>query len=124
MTITTTTNAVINKSIWQKIIPLIDEFTVSYHAENLPKHERLFFDNLLKLKEKNKRVKCVVMMHNDSVLWNKSINAVKFCQENSIRYLAKTFDGEDRSYSKVQFNTARNKTTFFYLIKKKSLWTK
>ena len=55
LTITTTTNAVINKSIWNKIILLIDEFTVSYHAEHLPKQETLFFNNLLTLKNNNKR---------------------------------------------------------------------
>jgi hypothetical protein len=104
LTIITTTNAVINKSIWKKIINLIDEFTVSYHAENLPKQESLFFDNLLELKKNNTRVKCIVMMHTDPVLWIKSLNAVEFCQKNSINYLAKPFDNMDLFYSKEQFN--------------------
>jgi sulfatase maturation enzyme AslB (radical SAM superfamily) len=107
LTITTTTNAVVNKSIWKKIIPLIDEFTVSYHAENLPKQEHLFFNNLLEVKKSDKRVKCVVMMHNLPNLWNKSLNAVEFCQENSIRYIAKPFDNMDLFYSKEQFNYLR-----------------
>jgi len=104
LTITTTTNAVINKSIWKKIIPLIDEFTVSYHAENLSKHERLFFDNLLEVKKSNKRVKCVVMMHNLPELWGKSLNAIEFCQENAIGYIAKPFDGPGEAYTKEQFD--------------------
>jgi hypothetical protein len=104
LTITTTTNAVINKSIWKKIIPLIDEFTVSYHAENLPKQEKLFFLNLLELKNHNKRVKCVVMMHNLPTHWGKSISAVNFCQANNIRYIVKPFDNSDLEYTTEQFN--------------------
>ena len=105
LTITTTTNAVINKSIWAKIIPLVDEFTVSYHAENLPKQERLFFNNLLELKTQNKRVKCVVMMHNHPDRWAKSIAAVEFCKLHNIKHLAKPFDQHEDtfSYSKEQF---------------------
>lgn len=106
LTITTTTNAVINKAIWEKIIPLIDEFTVSYHAENLPKQEKLFFNNLLSLKEFNKRVKVVVMMHAN--LWENSIRAIEFCKSNSIRYLAKPYDNPELSYSKEQFNFIKN----------------
>jgi MoaA/NifB/PqqE/SkfB family radical SAM enzyme len=107
LTITTTTNAVVNKSIWKKIIPLIDEFTVSYHAENLPKQEQLFFDNLLKLKDNNKRVKCVVMMHNNPQLWEKSIGALEFCKNNGIKSVAKSFDNYDKpnlNYTNEQFN--------------------
>jgi hypothetical protein len=103
LTITTTTNAVINKGIWSKIIPLIDEFTVSYHAENLPKQEQLFFDNLLELKKNNSRVKCVVMMHTDTELWKKSIAAIEFCKTNSIKFLAKPVDNRNLLYSNEQF---------------------
>jgi len=108
LTVTTTTNAVINKSIWTKIIPLIDEFTVSYHAENLPKQERLLFNNLLTLKEFNKRVKVVVMMHADPGLWQNSIKAIEFCQTNNIRYLAKPYDNHDLSYSNEQYEYIKN----------------
>jgi pyruvate-formate lyase-activating enzyme len=103
LTITTTTNAVINKSIWHKIIPLIDEFTISYHAENLYKQEKLFFNNLLEVKNKGKRVKCVVMLHNQPTLWSKSIDAIEFCKTNGIRYIAKPFDNSDLAYSAEQF---------------------
>ena len=104
LTITTTTNAVVNKSIWKKLLHLIDEFTVSYHAENLPKQEQLFFANLLDLKDNNKKVKCVVMMHNTPALWKKSVNAVEFCQANDIRYVAKPFDNPGLSYTSEQFD--------------------
>lgn len=101
LTITTTTNGIINKRIWQKIIPLIDEFTISYHAETLPKQEKLFYDNLLEAHQSDSRVKCVVMMHD--TLWEKSMACVKFCKEHGINYIAKPFDNIDRSYSEEQF---------------------
>lgn len=108
LTITTTTNAVINKNIWSNIIPLIDEFTVSYHAEHLPKQSKLFFNNLFTLKELNKRVKVVVMMHADLELWKNSIAAIEFCQTNNIRYLAKPYDNPDLSYSDEQYDYIKN----------------
>lgn len=108
LTFTTTTNAVINKNIWEKVITLIDEFTVSYHAEHLPKQSRLFFDNLIRLKELNKRVKVVVMMHADPILWDNSIKAIEFCEKNSIRYLAKPYDNHDLSYSNEQYEYIKN----------------
>jgi MoaA/NifB/PqqE/SkfB family radical SAM enzyme len=106
LTVTTTTNAVINVNIWEKIVPLIDEFTVSYHAENLPKQEKLFFSNLLSLKKLNKRVKVVVMMHSE--LWENSIRAIEFCKSNSIRYLAKPYDNNNLSYSNKQYDYIKN----------------
>jgi hypothetical protein len=108
LTITTTTNAIIIKKIWEKIISLVDEFTVSYHAENSEKQEKLFFNNLLSLKNLNKRVKCVIMMHHASDKWIKSVNATKFCQANNIRYIAKPLDGLDISYSNEQFEYMKN----------------
>ena len=110
LTIITTTNAVINKSIWKKIVPMIDEFTVSYHAENLPKQERLFFDNLLELQRQNKRFKSIVMMHNDPSLWDKSISAIEFLKNNNMRYLPKAVDrvNNDWAYTKEQFDWMKN----------------
>jgi hypothetical protein len=106
LTIITTTNAVVNKSIWQKLIPLIDEFTVSYHAENLSKQERLFFDNLLMLQKFNKRVKVVVMMHNNPMLWKKSVAAIDFCKTHNFKFVSKPFDQNEKSlaYTGKQFD--------------------
>ena len=108
LTITTTTNAIIIKKIWEKIVPLIDEFSVSYHAENLPKQEKLFFDNLLYLKNANKRVKCIIVLHNLLDKWYKSVDAIKFCKENDIRYIAKPLDNSDMSYTSDQFEFMKN----------------
>jgi hypothetical protein len=104
LTITTTTNAIVKQSIWGKVIDLIDEFTVSYHAENLPKQEKLFFENLLELKNNNKRTKCVVMMHNVPELWIKSSEAVEFCKQHDIRCIPKPFDNPGLAYTTDQYS--------------------
>lgn len=108
LTITTTTNAIITKRIWNNIISLIDEFTVSYHAENLENQEKLFFNNLLSLKNSNKRVKCVIMMHYLPDKWKKSMSAIKFCQDNNIRHIAKPLDNPDVYYNNDQFEYMKN----------------
>jgi pyruvate-formate lyase-activating enzyme len=105
LTITCTTNAVIGKKHWAEIVPLVDEFTVSYHPENLSKQKQQYLDNILYLKEQNKRVKAIVMMHNNPTMFADSESVVDFCKEYNIRYLAKPLDnvGEQWSYSPEQF---------------------
>ena len=49
LTVTTTTNAIVAPHKLEKIIPLIDEFTVSYHTENTAEQKQQFRDNLLKI---------------------------------------------------------------------------
>ena len=104
LTIICTTNGVISKKIWNRVIDLIDNFTVSYHAENLPKQEKLFFENISTLNKK-KSFKCVVMMHSTPGRWEKSLNCIEFCKTNNIKYIAKPFDEPDgdRTYTVEQF---------------------
>jgi hypothetical protein len=63
LTVTTTTNAIISSDKLAGILPLIDEFTVSYHVENSTKNKKLFRNNLLTIKAAGRRQKCVVLMH-------------------------------------------------------------
>lgn len=106
LTITCTTNGIIGSNQWSKIVDLIDEFSVSYHAETLPKQKEQYLKNVLFLKEKNKRFKCVIMMHNDPVLFEEAEKIEEFCQQHKIRYVKKPLDNieEKWSYSPDQFN--------------------
>ena len=106
LTITCTTNGVVGTNQWERIVPLIDEYTVSYHSESLPKQKQQFKDNILYLKKQNKRVKCVVLMHNDTELFADSEKIIEFCKENEIRHLAKPLDNSDPewAYNREQFN--------------------
>ena len=109
LTITCTTNAVVGPARWQQIVPLIDEFSLSYHAENLPKQHQQYLDNALYLKQHQRRFKCVVMMHNDPLMWERASTVIEFCKEHSLRYVAKTVDSaaEEWSYSPKQFSTLK-----------------
>ena len=105
LTITCTTNAIVGKRHWEEIVPLVDEFTVSYHTENLPKQKQQYLDNLMYLKEQGKRFKAIVMMHNNPIMFADSEKIVEFCKEHNMRYLAKPLDntGEQWTYSPEQF---------------------
>jgi len=94
LTVTCTTNGVIGQTLWSRIVPLIDEFTVSYHAENLPKQKQQVLNNLLYLKENNIRFKCVVMMHNDLKKFEDSKAVITFCKDNNLRYIVKPLDNQ------------------------------
>lgn len=109
LTVTCTTNAVVGPRRWAEIVPLVDEFTISYHAEALEKQQQQYFDNVLYLKQHSKRFKCIIMMHNDQDLFKKSQQALEFCQKNDIRYVVKPLDnqGTEWTYTGEQFNKMR-----------------
>jgi hypothetical protein len=106
LTITCTTNAIVGKKQWERIVPLVDEFSVSYHAENLPKQHQQYLDNVLYLLEHNKQFKCIIMMHNDPAMFVAAEQVVEFCKEHRIRYLVKPLDntGPEWSYNHDQFS--------------------
>ncbi len=109
LTITCTTNGVVGANQWRRIVPLIDEFTLSYHTESLPKQKEQYKNNVLYLKEHNRLFRCVVMMHNDQDLWLDSMAMVDWCKQQQVRYTAKPFDNtyQEMSYSKEQFNNLK-----------------
>lgn len=123
LTVTTTTNAIISEKKLEKIIPYINEFTVSYHTENTVKQQAQFKKNLLLIKKYEKRLKCVVMMHATEHLFNDAHLFGQWCLENQIQYLPKQLDYSSSSthlnysknqifwlenlYQKKQFNSDR-----------------
>jgi len=92
LTVTTTTNAIITDKKLDEIIPWIDEFTVSYHAENTVKQKNLFKNNLLKIKKANKRLKCVILMHPGADLFEDTQHMINWCQQNQIKFLPRQLD--------------------------------
>ena len=94
LTVTCTTNGVVGQNQWARIVPLIDEFTVSYHAENYPKQKQQYLDNITYLKEVNKRFKSVVMMHNNEEYFADAEAIVNFCKSNNIRHVVKPLDNQ------------------------------
>lgn len=92
LTVTTTTNAILSKKTLDKIIPLIDEFTVSYHSENNNKQKQQFKDNLITISQSGKRMKCIVLMHHNELLFDDANEILNWLKEHNIRVLPKQLD--------------------------------
>jgi hypothetical protein len=104
LTVTTTTNAIVSKKILSSVMPLIDEFTVSYHTEHTLKQRQQFKDNLLTIVEAGKRIKCVVLMHSDPELFADANNMVEWLNENNIRHLPRQLD-HDKDQPKFNYHS-------------------
>ena len=115
LTVTNTTNAIVSNEKLKKIIPHIDEFTVSSHVESTAKQKAQFKENLLTIRDANKRLKCIVMMHDNPELFKEAQEFLSWLESNQIRSLAKQIDSANtRSYTEQQiqwFNSEyQNKT--------------
>ena len=94
LTVTSTTNGVIGSSIWESIIPLVDEFTVSYHTECSPHQHQMYVNNILRLKSAGKRFKCFILMNNIPEKFIQAEKMIDFCEENGINYIPKPLDNQ------------------------------
>lgn len=104
LTLTCTTNAILSSKKLQQVIPFIDEFTTSFHAYTSEKHHQQFKENLLSIKQSGRRLKCIVMMHNDQKLFDKCLSMIEWCEANEIKYLPKQIDNE-LTGSKFNYNS-------------------
>ncbi len=109
LTITTTTNAIINQRRFARIIPLIDEFTVSYHTENTPKQKDLFKANILSIKDAHTRVKCVVLMHSEPDKFSDAQDMITWCTKHAIKHLSRQLD---HGVKKIHFNYDKTQATW------------
>jgi pyruvate-formate lyase-activating enzyme len=110
LTVTTTTNAIVNDRIMQEIIPLIDEFTTSYHTENTSKQKQQFQDNLLKIKASGRRLKCVVLMHAEADKFDDANGMIEWLNQNQISHLPRQLD---HVISQIEFNYSQKQVTWF-----------
>jgi hypothetical protein len=118
LTVTTTTNAVVSSKKLASVLPLIDEFTVSYHTENTLKQKQQFRDNLLKIKSAGVRQKCIVLMHAESDKFADAQEMIAWLGENDIKYLPRQLDhGPDREV----FNYNHQQGVWFEGLYKKPL---
>jgi len=102
LTVTNTTNAIVSNEKLKKIIPYIDEFTVSYHSESTAKQQQQFKDNLLLINQSGKQQKCVVMMPYKLDGFQDSVDMIEWLTQNNIRMLPKQLDGADNLYKTDQ----------------------
>jgi len=104
LTITTTTNAIVSDKKFAKIIPLVDEFTTSYHTHTTDKQKQQFKKNLLAIQAAGRRLKCVVLMHSESELFADANDMIAWLIENNIRHLPRALDhfSDDFNYEPQQ----------------------
>ena len=117
LTVTTTTNAIIAPARLDRIIPFIDEFTVSYHTENTTKQKQQFQDNLLKIKSAGARQKCIVLMHSESHKFADAQAMISWLTLNDIKYLPRQLDHP----LEVDFNYSTQQVVWFEGLYKKPL---
>lgn len=105
LTVTVTTNGVAGANLWSRVVERVDEFTISFHSEALPKQRQQILDNILYNKSHGRRQKVVFVMHNKPELWAISQEAIEFCKQHDIRYVVKANDTPtpEWQYSKDQF---------------------
>lgn len=109
LTICCTTNAIVGETRWEQIIHLIDNFTLSYHSENLPKQKAMFQTNILRLKAINKPFRVAMVMHNKQQYWDDCLNMADWFKANDVNYTPKPLDNHEPewSYSPEQFDTLK-----------------
>jgi pyruvate-formate lyase-activating enzyme len=111
LTVTTTTNAIVSNKKLRQIIPLIDEFTVSYHSENTAKQKQQFKDNLLTIARAGKRQKCVVLMHQQQNLWQDNVEFIDWLTLHKIRVSPVQLDNNIGVIGKRMYN--QDQVTWF-----------
>jgi len=109
--VTTTTNAIISEKKLRAIAPYIDEFTMSYHTESTDKQKQQFKNNLLTISQMNKRQKCVVLMHQESDLFQDACNMIDWLVNHNIKMLPRQLDGNIGVNGKRKYT--QDKITWF-----------
>jgi len=98
LTVTSTTNLIISDKKLQSVLPYIDQFTVSFHAESSEKQREQFKKNVLELKKAGNRINCIVMMHNRQDLFSICLDIISWLELNDIKYLAKQIDSQTANF--------------------------
>ena len=117
LTITTTTNAIIAPHRLDQIIPLIDEFTVSYHTDNTADQKQQFRENLLRIKDAERRQKCIVLMHSEPDKFADAQLMIEWLKQNDIKHLPRQLD----HFREDDFNYNQQQVVWFEGLYKKSL---
>lgn len=110
LTVTTTTNAIVSQKKLHRIIPFIDEFTVSYHSENTEKQKTLFKSNIKDIVDHGNRLKCIIIMHSEPDLFQDSQAMIEWCNENAVKFLPRQVD---HGVQKIEFNYLPHQVVWF-----------
>ena len=92
LTIITTTNAIVSDKKLSAVIDLVDHFTVSYHAENTLDQKEQFKQNLLKIRDAGRPMKCVLLMHSEPELFEDAERMKAWLEQNNISVSPRALD--------------------------------
>lgn len=104
LTINVTTNAIVSAAKLNKILPLVDHWTVSYHTENTSAQHQQFKNNLLAIKTAGKSLKCIVLMHSAPALFEDAVRMQNWLDANAIAYLPRALD-HPTEWTQFNYNT-------------------
>jgi hypothetical protein len=110
LTVSCTTNAIVGERLWEQVVPLVDNFTLTYHSEALTKQKEMFKANALNLKKIQKSFKVVVVMHNSQQHWDDCVESLEFFRDNSIAYTAKPLDNIEPEWAYTPEQYSKFKT--------------
>ena len=97
--VSTTTNLVVGPTILKRLIPHIDEWTVSYHTEANDKQKKQMKDNLLYLKENGCGIRVTILLN--PARFEDALSMIDFCKEHGIKHVPRQLD---HSETATQFN--------------------
>lgn len=111
----TTTNLTAGSNLIKKLSEHIDSWTASYHSENTRKQKLQFQKNCLFLKQQNKKLKVIVLMHPSK--FEDSLSMIEFCKQHQIDHLPRQLDDIHNwfPYNQTQiewFDSFYNKKTY------------
>lgn len=102
-----TTNAVASPKLWASITPLINYFTVSYHAESFDWQQAQVRENILHLQNLGKGFQVAILMHPS--YWDNCISMIKWCEDNNVPYHKRQID---HTPSDTRFNYSPEQAEF------------
>jgi hypothetical protein len=88
--VSTTTNLVVGPTILKKLIPHIDEWTVSYHTEANDKQKKQMKDNLLYLKENGCSIRVTILLN--PARFEDALSMIDFCKEHGLKHVPRQLD--------------------------------
>jgi hypothetical protein len=82
-----------------EIVQYVDEFTTSYHTESSDKQKRQFQENLQIIKLSNRKLKCIVLMHNEPDKFADAQRMIEWLKQQEIEMLPRQIDSSSDTFN-------------------------
>ena len=88
--INTVTNGIVKTKVWERLVDYFDYFTVSHHSEASLEEQELLKQNILYLKEKDKKFQVSILYHPGNM--TNCMEMIAWCKKNDINHWARKMD--------------------------------